>query len=120
MRVLAAAGGDSFSFENVDGVNIEKVFDRIEASIGLRKRALILTNGKQALIAEQTALELTVSKRRFFCLFTLDKSGSMSGMRWRKTTSAVRAFTGRLETEDIFGVMTSNNEVQFLTGTGDN
>ncbi len=120
MKMIASAGGNSFSFENVDSLDIEKVFDRIEASIGLRKRALILRKGNQAFIAQQTALELRVSKRKFFCLFTLDKSGSMAGIRWKKTTSAVRSFIGRLETDDIFGLMTFDNRVQFLTGTAEN
>ncbi len=55
--------------------------------------------------------------RRYFILFTLDKSGSMKEPgKWRKVNGAVNGFLKRLVPADIFGVMIFNAEAEFLTG----
>ncbi len=61
-------------------------------------------------------MEVTAD-RRYFVLFTLDKSGSMNDYgRWKKVVAAVNGFLQKLVPADIFGVMTFNNEAEFLTG----
>ncbi len=56
--------------------------------------------------------------RRYFVLFTLDKSGSMNEHgRWRKVVGAVNGFLDKLVPADIFGVMTFNDKAEFLTGS---
>ncbi len=92
MRLLDATGGDAFEFYNVNTVQIEEVFDRIEVSLGLRKRALIMQRGNQALIAEQNYVKRrassffpffsTVSSTMYSSSYPLRKGNSFAYSLW--------------------------------------
>ncbi len=63
IAMLMAFGGDAFSFENVNDVDIDEVFDRIQASIGLHRRALLISDGETAVGIQQTGVSCSSAVR---------------------------------------------------------
>eukprot|EP01083_Nonionella_stella_P018400 51271_1 len=113
-QAIAQLAGKAAETFNCNDFSMEDVFERIRINIGLQKRVGIITDGENALFMQQDRVVLSAEREKFLVLFTLDKSGSMSGSRWTKLQQAISSFLNALDGGDIVGVVLFNDKVQRL------
>jgi len=106
---------ESVSYIHVqDSSAIEDVFDRIQVELGLVRQTAIVDTGTMLIAAQQNNLAFNLKLNRYFVLFTIDKSGSMAGGKWKATCQGLGNFLAHLNNEDIFGVQVFSDDVSWL------
>jgi len=115
LQSIADLGGDACELYNCQDVQLSDVFDRIKIRVGIRRNIAMVTDGTNFIAAQQDQLYMQAEQQKFLVLFTLDKSGSMSGGRWRKVCMALNGFCQGMGGEDILGVILFNERVQCIT-----
>ena len=98
---------------------IKDIFDRIEICVGIRQRTAILAARDQegnavGLVARQRQVQLGVSVNRFVVILTIDRSGSMSGYRWKQTLVSVIECIQHLTEHDLFGVQVFSSDLDWI------
>ena len=117
LQSIADLGGDAAQLYNCQDVQLTDIFDRIKVQIGIRRDVAVVTDGTSYLAAQRDQLYLTAEHQKFLVLFTIDKSGSMSGGRWRRVCGAINGFCQGMGQNDILGVILFNEKVVCITDT---
>ena len=115
LQSIANLGGDAAQLFNCEDVQLSDIFNRIKVQIGIRRDVAVVTDGRNFVAAQRDQLYLTAEERKFLVLFTIDKSGSMSGGRWRRVCGAIQGFCQGMGENDILGVVLFNEKVECIT-----
>ena len=115
LQKIANLGGDAAQLFNCEDVQLSDIFDRIKVQIGIRRAVAVVTDGSNFVAAQRNQLYMSAEKRKFLVLFTIDKSGSMSGGRWRRACGAIQGFCQGMGQNDILGVILFNEKVICIT-----
>ena len=115
LQSIANLAGDAAELYNCQDVQLNDVFDRIKIRIGIQRQIAMVTDGTNFLAAKRDQLYMTAERQKFLVLFTLDKSGSMSGRRWTQVCSAVSGFCQGMGESDIIGCVLFNDRVICIT-----
>ena len=118
LAMLAALGEDTCQLYNVNKVELGDIFQRISASIGVRREVnigVIQARGMSAMaFSQKNTPILQIRRRNFAVLLNLDISGSMIGQRFNALRQSVQNFMGNLEGNDIASCLVFNNQVQLI------
>jgi len=106
---------DTVSYINVqDSSAIEDVFERIQVKLGIVRQTALIATQNALIAAHQDKLAINVKRNRFLVIFTIDKSGSMSGGKWKQTCKGLANFLSHLNEGDLFGVQVFSDDVTWL------
>lgn len=118
LALLTKLGGDTCQMYNVNSVQLNDIFARISATIGVRRQVninMINTNGVSAMAFQQTNQPyLNITRKNFAVLLNLDISGSMNGGRFNSLKSSVQSFLRNLDQNDLVSCLVFNERVQLL------
>lgn len=118
LALLKTLGGDNCQLHNVNNVQLNDIFSRINATIGVRRQVnvgLMSAGGRNAMAVHQVNTPfLRVVRKNFAVLLNLDISGSMSGRRFNSLKSSVDNFMRNLDQNDIISCLVFNDKVQLL------
>lgn len=118
LALLAGLGGDTCQLYNVNKVQLGDIFERISASIGVRREVnvgVIQAGGMNAMAFSQRNVPiLQVRRRNFAVLLNLDISGSMNGQRFNSLRGSVQNFMRNLDGNDIASCLVFNDRVQLI------
>ena len=118
LKLLADAGGKNAEFMRVNNMEINKIFEKIQLSLGVLKRTQMkmVSDENIALIGikERNDPVLMVKKLNFVVLFTLDISGSMRGSSWNQVCRSVSQIVNFLGNEDLIGCVLFNEKPEIL------
>ena len=118
LALLTKLGGDTCQMYNVNSVQLNDIFARITATIGVRRQINIIGvsgGGVNAMAFQQTNQPvLNITKKNFAVLLNLDISGSMNGNRFNSLKSSVQNFLRNLDQNDLVSCLVFNERVQIL------
>jgi Mg-chelatase subunit ChlD len=118
ISALALSGGENADYFNINGVQINDIFEKIKVNVGLLQRTGMVgvASGNAAFVAYQQTVDpvIFVEKQRYVVLFTLDISGSMAGNKWTRVCESVEKFVSYLGNEDLVGAIVFNDTVKLL------
>lgn len=118
LSLLKALGGNNCQLYNVNNVQLNDIFTRINATIGVRRQVnvgLVSAGGRNAMAFQQVNTPfMRVVRNNFAVLLNLDISGSMSGRRFNSLKSSVENFMRNLDPNDIVSCLVFNNAVRLL------
>jgi len=114
LRNLTKGCGKYCTFQQVSDVNIESLFEQIEVKVGISERLDIIGTSEAAIVARSRQLELQLQQNRYIVIFTVDRSGSMSGGRWERVRKGLNAFLDKLGPNDLFAIQLFNSETCWL------
>lgn len=118
LEALAFSGGENAEFEKVNNMEIDSIFEKIKISLGAIKKTHVnvVATDNYAAMALQEKIDpvLLIEKQQFVVLFTLDISGSMSGMKWVQVCESVEKIINYLEEDDLIGCVVFNDKIDVL------
>lgn len=118
LALLTSLGGDTCQMYNVNKVELNEIFNRITATIGVRRQVnvgLVSARGVNAMAIQQQNIPfLNISRKNFAVLLNLDISGSMNGNRFNALRSSVQNFMRSLDQNDIVSCLVFNQRVQLI------
>lgn len=126
-REYAEAGGNICQFIESDSGDLESIFDRLQASITLWRQTSIgvVSSENQAYIyaSSQIGSRITVTRKKFAVIFTLDISPSMEertgwftfNTKWKSLKRAVNKFLSHMESDDLVCCVMFCAEVYIVT-----
>ena len=115
IAAITVLGGENCDFMNISNLEISKVFEKIKIQLGLGKKLALIEGENMIAITQQNFLSIGVKKERYVVLFTLDKSFSMKGQKWKKLCQGVEIFMKGLDDNDLVGCTLFNNNVIILS-----
>ena len=118
LALLSELGGDTCQLYNVKKVQLGDIFERISASIGVRREVnigFVQGRGMTAMaFSQRNTPILQLRRRNFAVLLNLDISGSMNGQKFTALRNSVQNFMNNLDGNDIASCLVFNNRVQLI------
>jgi uncharacterized protein YegL len=118
LALLSALGGDTCQLYNVHNVELNEIFQRIKATIGIRRQTSIgmfQSEGMAGMAFQQQSIPVMMLQRKNFAVvLNLDISGSMNGQRFNSLKNSVQRFLNNLEQTDVVTCLVFNEKVQML------
>ena len=123
----ADAGGNICQFIESDSGDLESIFDRLQANITLWRQTSIgvicTENEAYAFARSQIGSKITVTRKKFAVIFTLDISPSMEertgwftfNTKWKSLKRAVKKFLSHMESDDLVCCVMFCAEVYIVT-----